>query len=191
MHASEAAPLVITTDRAAIDRVYRPLVIVMVVPVVLVSLVVVGAGVLVGQSLASPTGAAVGIAVGMAALSIVLVVLVAAFLALTAYQWGVLRSIGERVVADGSGMRMQLPVGRVQVPWSAVHGARITGAGRSEVLRLDVDASALVGDLSHRHRRIVASKGLAFGAVGMQPGIAALANAVAAGTAGRVVPQRR
>ncbi|QCR18803.1 PH domain-containing protein [Agrococcus sp. SGAir0287] len=176
-----ADALVVRTDRAAIDRVHLPI---LIVSAVLLALCLAMMMLLVGW-------AADGLSLSTPVLSMLPFVLVAISSSLQigtqAYLWGARRSIDEVVVADDAGLRVQTISGRVHVPWDGVLAARIQGSGRRRRLTLRLAmASAIRSDLSPRERARVERRGIMIGGVGLVPGLEAVAAAIAHGTRGRV-----
>ncbi len=196
-HAPQPSPpaqpvaLVVTTDRAAVDRFYRPLVVLVSVLVAVMLLLVLAMAVLLGSSAAIGDGSSSWSLAPMAAIMPVVVLTAIANLAIMTHAWGGMRTLRERVVADARGLAITLPGVHVRMPWQAVRSATLAGSGRRERLTLHVDAAMLDGDLSDAQRRRIAKRGLALHAIGMRPGLDAVAHAVATWTGGRVVPQRR
>jgi hypothetical protein len=187
----EAGALVVTTDRAAVDRFYRPLVVVVAVLIAVMLLLVLAMAFLLGTSTTIGDGSGALTTLPIALVMPLVVLSAIANLVVMAHAWGAMRTLRERVVADARGLALTLPGMHVRMPWHAVRSARLAGSGRRERLTLQVDAAMLDGDLPDAQRRRIARRGLVLSAVGMRPGLDAVAHAVAVGTGGRVQAQRR
>ncbi|MFC7430890.1 MULTISPECIES: hypothetical protein [unclassified Agrococcus] len=185
------AALVVTTDRAAVDRFYRPLVVLVSILVAIMILLVLAMAVLAGASTAVGDGSAIWTVAPMGAIMPFVVLTAVANLVIMAHAWGGLRALRERVVADARGLAITLPGMQVRMPWQAVRSATLAGSTRRARLTLHVDAAMLDGDLSDAQRRRIARRGLALHQIGMRPSLDAVAHAIATWTTGRVVPQRR
>lgn len=169
------------TDREAVDRSFRPLIVLVVVGLVL-EMGLFAAGVVFVSSQPDTDS----VVVMLVTFLVICTLTIAAQLASLSYQWGAVRSVHQRVVADAGGLQVFTPRGSLHVPWQAVHAASFHGRGRRRRLVLRVDAGpAMRADLSEDDRRRVQRHGLTFGTVGSRPGIDALADVVAHGTQGR------
>ncbi len=187
MHAPAPNALVVRTDRRAIDRFFRPRVIAIAICLGVIVLCLVGLVALLvstsssGAGLPSSSATIVVIAIAVSTTSTLQLVTFVR-------QWRRMRAIEVRVVADDGGLRAILPGLDAHVPWHAVHHARIQGTGPRHRMTVDVDAGAIVGVLPDSQRRRIARRGLSLSALGMQPGLDAVAHAVVVGTRGRVQP---
>lgn len=157
--AAHPAALVVTTDRAAVDRSYRPLVVVVAVLVAIMLLLVLAMAFLAGMGATIGDGSTPWTLAPLLVVMPCIVLVSIANLALMAHAWGAMRSLDERVVADARGLAVSLPGVRVRMPWQAVQGAILAGSGRRERLTIRIDGSLLEGDLPEAQRRRASKRG--------------------------------
>ena len=184
MHAPAPNALVVTTDRAAVDAFYRPRIVGIAICLALIVVLAAALVVLV----ASSSSAAFPVGWLNLVIALTLIGTSTVQLAVLSRVWRRMRAIDVRVAADDAGLRAVLPDVDVLVPWSAVHHARLQGTGPRHRMTIDVDAAAVVGALPDAQRRRIARRGLMLSAVGMRPGLDAVAHAIVVGTQGRVRP---
>ncbi|TPW71639.1 hypothetical protein [Schumannella sp. 10F1B-5-1] len=180
-------PLVVGTDRAAVLRLFRPILAFIVVVCVVVTL----AAVTIAALLGSLSGFGLGLA-GAASLLIVGGYLF--FLALhTATTMTARAAAGTVLTLDATGMRWVTPQGSLDLPWDAVDAVTLRGSARRRVAvyRLNAAVSPTSPGVRTDIRADILARatksGMRLGSVGLDQPLDTILAATSAFTAGRLV----